>query len=254
MVDRAFESIVPLLQPSVPGCPQPTIVQYIRNSAIRTCERTLAWRYAEIPYALSPGIHQYSYRKPQNTDVHVVFMASVNERPLDRITLDEAVLKYPQWADLYGGVSYDELWIESGTFNNEALNETVFNGGAQFSIPENALERASDPRIITQLTSDQFVVLPLPDDQRTYILRLLYALKPKRNSTGMAAVVFDELEEAIMHGALQEMLVLPNMAWSDRELASYHAKQYLFHVTERRARANLGNMRGTMTAKMQPFG
>jgi len=254
MADRTFASLVPRLQPSVPGCPHATIVQYIRNSAIKTCERTLAWRYAEAPYALSPGVHQYGYRKPQSTDVHAVFLASVNGRPLDRLTLDEAVLRYPQWADLYGGVPYDQLWVGSGAFNSEALNEEVFNGGPQFVIPDDALEAASDPRVITQLTPDQFIVLPLPDDQRVYTLRLLYALKPKRTASGMSGVMFDELEDAIMHGALQEMLVLPSVAWSDRELAAYHAKQYVFHVAERRARANLGNVRGTMTAKMQPFG
>jgi len=57
-----------------------------------------------------------------------------------------------------------------------------------------------------------------------------------------------------MHNALQHLLVLPDTNWSDRELATYHAKQYLFHLTERRARANLGNARATMTARSQPFG
>jgi hypothetical protein len=83
---------------------------------------------------------------------------------------------------------------------------------------------------------------------------MFVALKPKRNATAMEEFIFDELEEAIMHGALQHLLVLPNQAWSDRELAAYHAKQYVFQTAERRARANLGNVRGTMRARMQPFG
>jgi hypothetical protein len=57
-----------------------------------------------------------------------------------------------------------------------------------------------------------------------------------------------------MHGTLQHLLVLPNQAWSDRELAAYHAKQYVYQTAERRARANLGNVRGNMRARMQPFG
>ena len=67
-------------------------------------------------------------------------------------------------------------------------------------------------------------------------------------------MTFDELEEAIMHGALQHLLVLPNTNWSDRELAAYHAKQYVYQTSERRARANLGNARGMVRARMQPFG
>lgn len=253
MADRAFSTLVSRLQPSVPGCPHATIVQYIRNSAVKVCERTLAWRYAEAPYALTPGVHEYGYRKPANADVHAVFAAMVNGEHLERLTLEDALGIYPQWADLYGGIPYDQLWVGSGSFNEEALNEQTFNGGPQFVLPPEALEQASDPRIITQLTPDQFIILPVPDDTKPYLLRLIYALKPKRTASGLPSAIFDELEDSIMHGALQELLVLPGTPWSDRELATYHAKQYLFYVTERRARANLGNMRGSMTVKMQPF-
>jgi hypothetical protein len=116
------------------------------------------------------------------------------------------------------------------------------------------MEKSSDPMAVTQITPDQFVVLPSPDDSKQYMLRMIYALKPKRAATAMPETILEELEDAIMHGALQELLVLPSVAWSDRELAAYHAKQYLFHVSERRARANLGNARGMLRVKMQPFG
>ena len=69
----------------------------------------------------------------------------------------------------------------------------------------------------------------------------------------MNAVIFYELEEAILHSALQHLLVLPNVTWSDRELAAYHAKQFIREMVERRARANLGNMRGTMRATAPKF-
>jgi hypothetical protein len=253
MSERKFDTLVTRLQPSVPGCPFPTIMQYVRNSAIRTCERTLYWRHAEAPYALTEGVHQYFYKKPANSDVHAVFMATVNGYPLARLTLDKAVEIYPQWADLYSGIPYEELWGSGGGFNSSAFNELELNGGPEFKITPEALEKASTPQSITQVTPDQFIVLPLPDDNTKYIIRLIYALKPKRAAVSMPAYIFDELEDTITHGALQELLVLPNVPWSDRELASYHAKQYSFTINERRARANLGNVRGSMAAKMQPF-
>jgi hypothetical protein len=46
---------------------------------------------------------------------------------------------------------------------------------------------------------------------------------------------------------------MPNVTWSNIELASYHSRQYLFHLSERRARANLSNMRGAMTARSPKF-
>lgn len=253
-MDRTFESLIPRIQPSAPGCPYATIAQYVRTSAIRTCERTLAWRGTHTPYALSPGVPQYAYRKPAGTDIHAVFSATINGRPLNKLTLDQAIERYPEWADLYSGVPFEELWVGEGAFNTEAFNTGTFNAGAQFTLTDEALEKASEPRSITQLTPEQFVLLPAPDDSREYMLRLIYALKPARNATGIPSVIFEELEDAIVHGTLQELLVIPNMAWSDRELASYHARQYTYQTSERRARANLGNVRGTMTAKMQPFG
>jgi len=253
MADRSFASLIPRVNSSVPGCPQPLMEQAIRNAAVRACERSLVWRHAETPYNLSPGVHQYFYRKPENTDVHSVFGAAVNDYPLSRLTLEEALYQYPAWADLYGGVPFDQLWTTSGALNEAAYNEEPLNAGATFQMPADALEAATEPRAFTQLTPDQFIVLPLPDDAKPYTLRLIYALKPKRSATGMQQYLFDELEEVMFHGALQELLVLPNETWGDRELAAYHAKQYLSHVTERRARANLGNMRGSMTVQMRPF-
>lgn len=198
-------------------------------------------------------MHQYFYRKPANADVHAVFDAAVNGYPLDRVTLEEALRRYPAWADLYSGVPYDQLWTEGGTFNGQEFNEGGFNAGSTFTLTDDALENTSEPRIITQLGPDQFIVLPSPDDEKEYALRLIYALKPKRTATSMPEQIFDELEDAIFHGALQDLLIMPNQAWKDRELAAYHARQYTYHVTERRARANLGAARGAVYVSMRPF-
>jgi len=255
MSERTFASLVSRVSPSVPGCPQPTIVQHIRDAAIRVCERTLAWRYQIPVFNLQPGVFEYHYNKPAQTDVHAVFSALVNDSPLDNLTLEQAIHAYPYWADLYSGMSAQDLWAQSGaphTFNADPFNTTVFNQTASFTLPAAATAAASTPRSLTQLTPDKFIVLPLPDAEREYKARIFVALKPKRSSSGMDEVVFDEVEDVIVHGALQHLLVLPNN-WSDRELAAYHAKQYLSQLSERRARANLTNARGTLRVRYQSF-
>lgn len=257
MADRTFASLVPRVQASVPGCPHATIVQYIRDSAIRTCERTLYWRHQVPLFNLLPGVSEYAYNKPTNTDVHVMFEAVVNKRPLERLTMEKAIELYPQWADLFSGVNPQVVWSGNpgSQFNGVQYDEDEYNGGTgPLALSADALADGSTPQSITQVNPDRYVILPLPDDQVTYQCRMFVALKPKRNATGMEEFIFDELEEVIMHGALQHLLVLPNQAWSDRELAAYHAKQYVYQTSERRARANLGNVRGTMRARMQPFG
>jgi hypothetical protein len=257
MADRTFASLVPRIQASVLGCPHATIVQYIRDTAIRTCERTLAWRYQVPLFNLSPGVHEYLYNKPIATDVHAVFEAVVNKSPLERLTLEKAIELYPQWADLYSGQDPSVLWSLTppvSTFNTPEFNEVQFNEGGGFVLPDSVVVDGSTPQSICQISPDKYIILPLPDAERVYQMRMFVALKPKRAASGMDEVMFDELEEVIMHGTLQHLLVLPNASWSDRELAAYHAKQYVFQISERRARANLGNMRGAMRVRMQPFG
>ena len=223
MITKDFSALAVRLQPTVPGCPRQTIVQYIRDAAIKACERTLAWRYQQAKFNLTAGTYVYNFNKPADTQVHAVFGAMMNDTPLEVLTLDRALQLYPAWGDKY------------------TTSGDIATYGSQ-------------PRSLTQISPHQFAVLPLPDAQRTYTMRMFYALKPSRSATGMDEVLFDELEDVIMHGALQQLLVLPNTNWSDRELAAYHAKQFVFQLAERRARANLGNARGTMRAQAQPFG
>lgn len=254
MTVRTFDSLIPRLSPSAPGCPTYTMLQYIREAAIRVCERTLSWRHAQPTANLLPGVYEYAYSKPPETDVHAVFGAHLNGEPLRVLTLEQALVAYPKWADLYGGVDLATVWTGATAGLNETdLNAVAFNGGGTLTVPAEAMEDASEPRSVTQVTPDKYVVLPLPDDAKVYALRMFYALKPSRNAVGMDEVLFNELEEAILHGALQHLLVLPNVSWSDRELATYHAKQFLREITERRARANIGNMRGTLTATAPRF-
>jgi hypothetical protein len=256
MADRTFASLVPRVQASVPGCPYATIVQYIRDSAIRTCERTLYWRYQVPLFNLLPGVSEYAYNKPVNTDVHVLFDAVVNQRPLERLTMEKAIELYPQWADLYSGQDPAVVWSQtpSGSFNSFDYNEALFNENSPYVLPPEIVADGSTPQSITQINADKYIILPLPDAQSTYQCRMFLALKPKRSASAMDEFIMDELEEVIMHGTLQHLLVLPNQTWSDRELAAYHAKQYVYQTSERRARANLGNVRGNMRVRMQPFG
>lgn len=255
MATRTFESFIPNISPSVPGCPQPLLVQHIRDAAIRACERTLFWRYQIPLFNLLPGVHEYLYNVPSDTQVHAVFEAIMNDNPLHRLTLEQALERYPEWADLYSGQDPSVLWslTPPGTLNSYQYNTTLFNGGSSFVLPESVVANGGQPRVFTQLSPEKFILLPLPDGDDTYRMRIFTALKPTRTATGMDEVVFNELEDAIMHGALQHLLVLPDKNWTDRELASYHAKQFVYHLADRRARANLGNMRGSMSVRMQPF-
>jgi hypothetical protein len=251
MAERLFTSLIPRISPYVPGCPQPLMVQAIRDAAIRTCERTLMWRSTPPVFDLLPGVHEYFYPKPPSADVHVLFSAQLNGQPLEKLTLEQAINLYPEWADLYNGEDPALIWGTTPTnvFNTDAFNTVQFNQTPDLTQLATATITGSEPRSITQLTPDRFIVLPLPDAE-PYSMRLFYALKPKRDAAGMDSAILDELEEVVSHAALQYLLIMPNVTWSNRELAVYFGKLSLFQTTERRARANLTNARGAVLARI----
>lgn len=216
MATRTFLSLADRLAPSVTGCPTPVVVQYIRDAAIEACERTLAWRYEQPAIRLTPGVWEYPYENPSQSEVHAFLTATVNGNPVDPVTLEQVYRRYPQW-------------------------------------PNMEIEQRSDPRLVLQFDADNFAVAPVPDASANYDMRMIVALKPLRSATGMDQTVFDDLENVIMHGALQHLLVLPGKNWTDRELATYHAKQFTAKITERRARANIGAGRASMTVQMRPL-
>ena len=213
---RNFSDIVNRLSPSVPGCPQPVIEQYVRDAAIEACERTLAWRYEQPSIRLTKGAAEYAYESPTDAETHAFITATCNDEQLTPVTLERLYDLYPKWPN------------------------------------QDSTEYAT-PRYITQLDPDHFMVAPQPDATVSYDIRMIICLKPLRTSTKMDKSVLDDLETVIMHGALQHLLVLPDRSWSDRELAAYHAKQFIFKLAERRARTNLGASRASMRVQMQNF-
>jgi len=216
MATRLFSDLVNRLAPSVPGCPQPVVLNYVRDAAIEACERTLAWRYEQPDIRLTPGVVDYPFEIPASTEIHAIITTSVNGVRVAAVTLETIHGLYPKY-------------------------------------PDNSTDQLSTPRYIVHIDPDTFYVAPPPDANTTYDVAMFVALKPLRDASGMDKSIMDDLETAIMHGALQHLLVLPERTWSDKELAAYHAKQYTFKVAERRARVNVGSGRAVLTATAPPL-
>lgn len=242
MANKPFASLVPRVNPSVPGCPYATIVQHIRDAAISACERTLAWRYIMPVFTLYPRVQEYFYAKPNNAEVHAVLAALVNCTPLQLLTLEQATKIYK---NIVRANTAPIVW---GT-----ANIVLGVANIPWGFGDLLYSSASAPRAVTQFNSNKFVILPIPDDKQPYTIEMILALKPARSASDMDEAVLNELEDAIVHGALQRLLVLPKQKWEDRELAAYHAKQYLSQITERRARTNLTNARATLRVQIPSF-
>jgi hypothetical protein len=157
------------------------------------------------------GTYEYSFVPVSGAEVHTVLTASINGTDLPTKTLEEIHAIHPKW-------------------------------------PSSVTAERATPQYILQINPDTFHVALVPVNS-TDTIEMFVAQKPLRASTGMEDSVMDDLEDVIVHGALQGLLTMPETTWSDTELAAYHAKQFTFKVAERRARANLGAGRATLTAR-----
>ena len=215
MATRLFSDLVNRLAPSVPGCPQPVIVTHIRNAAIDACERTNAWRYQHAAVTTTAGTFEYSFVPESGAEVYSILTANINGTALNSITLEALHDLYPKY-------------------------------------PSTVVAERATPQYFFQLSPITFHVALVPYNS-TDKINMFVSQRPTRASTGMNEAVMDDLEDAIMHGALQQLLTLPERTWSDNELAAYHAKQFIFKVNERRARVNIGAARAAPTVRQSAW-
>jgi hypothetical protein len=215
MATRLFSDLVNRIAPSAPGCPQPVILTYIRSAAIDVCERTGAWRYKHATVTTTAGTYEYSFVPESNAEVYSILTASLNGSALACATLDTIHRQYPKY-------------------------------------PSSVTAERSTPRYILQTSPITFSVALVPDTS-TDKIEMFVSQRPTRAATGMNEAVMDDVEDAIVHGTLQQLLTLPERTWSDTELAAYHAKQFIFKVTERRARTNISAVRAAPTVRMSAW-
>lgn len=211
MATALFSTMINRLAANAPGAPHPVLTSHIRTAAISACERTGAWRYEHATITTVAGTYEYAFVPQSGAEVHTILTASINGANLPSKTLEEIHRLYPKY-------------------------------------PSSVTAERTTPQYIFQNNPDTFHVALVPDNG-TDKIEMFVVQKPLRTATGMEGTVMDDLEDVIVHGALQSLLTMPETTWSDTELAAYHAKQFTFKVSERRARANLGAGRATLTAR-----
>jgi hypothetical protein len=221
MPTRAFEDVVQRLVTHVPGCPFPVIEKYVRDAAIEVCEKTLLWRYEQPSIRLTPGLHNYPYEPPTEAEVYAFINVIIEDEndswtKVYPITEEDLYDKYPNW-------------------------------------PDHDPERLSRPQYIVHLNADEFGMALVPDDVHDYDLKMKVALKPLRTARGMDQTTLDEIEDVVIDGALAELYMLPEKAWTDKNAARYHKQQFISGMSDRRARVNLGNGRASVGVRMRPW-
>jgi len=213
MATTAFSTLAGKVALSAPGCPEPTAVQFLRSAAIDFCGQTHVWRHVAAPIALIGGVYEYSYNQPANSVVQAV-LSAVRD----------------------GGYNLASLTLSELALVYPSFGDTTVAGA---------------PDVLSEVSPTKFIIQPVPDG--SYTLQMTYALKPTPSATDMDSDVLDEIQEALVHGALRDVLAMPNTPWHDTSLATYHAKMYAAAVSKSKAQARIGRQRASVTARGDRF-
>lgn len=251
MANREFAEIASRVEALAPQVPRPTVIEHLRLAARLTCEKTLAWRYVPPATNLLPGVYEYAFDVPVTAEVEHMYGFSMNGQPLALINLDVAIARYPEWANLFSGEDLEEVWSETpgGYLGAGEYNEDIFNEDSDFVLPDSIVAEGSRPQAVTMVTPQRYVVLPLPDGEEDYTVRMWLALKPLRTADEMDEQAFNELEDLIVWGALESLLTMPNKPWTNPEYAVHYGQKFREGYYEKRRRANIGHVRGPMSVR-----
>lgn len=91
---RDIFELAPHILPFAPGCPEPVMVQYARDAAIKFCQRSRSWRSDEVYPLASPEINVMA-----KCDAVIFDIESVRWRQSAG----------DQWGDRLDPVQYDEI-------------------------------------------------------------------------------------------------------------------------------------------------
>lgn len=82
----AWDQFFRHLQPYVPGCPEVTMEDHLRDAAVMFCARSEAWRVELGPAVTVAGTQDYTVTVPANTDIENVVELYLNDVRLKRVS------------------------------------------------------------------------------------------------------------------------------------------------------------------------
>lgn len=188
MADATYDTILREVAPYAPNCPEPAMINAIRNTAIDFCAVT-GWLTQDLtPIALAANTPTYEIEA--DDDYELV-------RVMDPMWLDGVPIRMKTELDLRR--LYPSAWMEM---------------------------TARKPAFFTQLSNNEIRVVPVPTTTPTSPLTGRVVVKPARSSTGVDERLLEHHAECIAAGALERLLQIPDEAYTNPEKAIFYGKMY----------------------------
>ena len=152
------------------------------------------------------------------------------------------------YADCVGGVVAAAPQYQLGGAVHNILSAVYYGNRLEAATEDQLLEDSptwadsvGHPRYYTRLTESQISLVPAPSvpEGTSYELSLRVSLKPLPDSTGIDSDIYSAYSEIIRAGALVKLFLVPEVTWSNPQLASFYAAKYeegIISATDRSAR------------------
>ena len=206
---KELTAFLPQIQTHTPGCPEPVILEAIRNACIRFCTDTWLVRETLTPINVVVGTDEYA------------LTASINNEAVGMVSFLHNKLELPKKTE-------EEL---------DALDSGW---------------RTADPGVATSVISllpDLIQLNREPAEAITDGLIVKIATRPDDDATVVNDLLFNDWRKAIKYGALKDLFEIPGKGWSDMKQSLWYGKNFNYEIQKAKARATMGNLRGSTTAK-----
>lgn len=212
-IDRFYSHVMPYAE----GASEPLIEQYLVDTAIDFCSKTLIVQRDLDPLSMIPGIVEYDLDQPAQQKIHMLMRAFHGASPIEIVTQDMAA-------------------------SNPAHYGNWFYAGA--TVPEGT------PSAIFQKNEKTLLVNRAPHALQPIIITLQAALKPARGANQLDDILYDDYADVLALGTAGRLLLLPGRAFSNPQLAAVYTQQYQFARAEAQLRAATSFGRGSTSVRI----
>lgn len=183
---RAIADLQRYIAPEVPGCPGAMIDLAVLRVARDLCERTRIWKEDAETAPVIATLPDFDLDLPANTDLVSVDYVAYNSDELAPATEAELLLSIPGWR------------TETGT----------------------------PLRYIPDFRTETVRLYPIPTVTDGDAIEYQTRLKPSIDATELADFMFEQCFEALVDGALAELLAKNGKPWSNPDEAQRRRQLY----------------------------
>lgn len=209
-----WKDFIRFVQPDVPGCPKTTVVNAIRDSAIRFAELTRIWSKDSVLADVIAGQATYSFAPGTDAAVVTVDYAELDGQVLAPVTKNDLNEWTPNWR---------------------------------------SIEESRPTRFFME-TPEAMRLVGTPTEDVSGGLLVDVVLKPSRVADSCPDFFLEDWAETIAAGAKASLQKTPAKPWTELSLSQLNHREFRRGVSTARSREAKGGMTMGRTIQPQPFG